>query len=512
MPLEPHDRLLDIVITEAELIRTQSCHQGLIHASSLPRRYRRAARPQRGRSSACPALRERWQLDCVVINGENSAGGFGITEAICDELLAAGADAITLGNHSWDQRETLVFIERQPRLLRPVNYPARHARARREPHRYRTPASASSSSTSWAASTWTRSTIPSPRSTGSSSLPARAGGRCGHRRRARGGDEREGGHGPLSRRARQPGRRHPHPCADRRSPGPARRHRLYVRCGHVRRLRFRARHAEGGIDPPLPPEDARPAHGARPSARARSPASRSRPTTAPGLADARRGCPARAATRRDLAALLGLRTSSKSDVLSRPSRSLACHNRDRPMLCVVSRRTPRWTSAIFSTEEPVDADADEAGQRIAQTSEFHRAHAHQSASAVLRAVIDEAKGETISIGEIIEAFGERAFGFVLILFSLPNCVPAPPGIAGIVGTPVLIFGIQMMLGHKRPWLPGFILRRTRLGREVQAAHRYRRAEAPEARELLPAAAAPAFRRLRRPDGRRSSPSWSPCRC
>ena len=70
-----------------------------------------------------PGLRDRWQLDCVVINAENSAGGFGITEAICDEILAAGADAITLGNHSWDQRETLVFIERQPRLLRPVNFP-----------------------------------------------------------------------------------------------------------------------------------------------------------------------------------------------------------------------------------------------------------------------------------------------------------------------------------------------------------------------------------------------------
>jgi hypothetical protein len=79
---------------------------------------------------------------------------------------------------------------------------------------------------------------------------------------------------------------------------------------------------------------------------------------------------------------------------------------------------------------------------------------------VLRGVIDRARGETITIGEIIEAFGERAFGFVLILFSLPNCVPAPPGVAGIVGTPVLIFGLQMMLGHKRPWLPGFILRRS----------------------------------------------------
>jgi hypothetical protein len=85
---------------------------------------------------------------------------------------------------------------------------------------------------------------------------------------------------------------------------------------------------------------------------------------------------------------------------------------------------------------------------------------HKSASAVLRAVIDAAKGESITIGEIIDAFGERAFGFVLILFSLPNCVPAPPGIAGIVGTPVLIFGIQMILGHKHPWLPGFIKRRS----------------------------------------------------
>lgn len=71
-----------------------------------------------------PVLREAWSLDCVVINGENSAGGFGITEAICDDLLAAGADVVTLGNHSWDQREALVFIERQDRLIRPANYPA----------------------------------------------------------------------------------------------------------------------------------------------------------------------------------------------------------------------------------------------------------------------------------------------------------------------------------------------------------------------------------------------------
>lgn len=69
-----------------------------------------------------PALRERWKLDCVVINGENAAGTAGITEAICTELIDAGADAVTLGNHAWDQREALVFIEREHRLVRPANF------------------------------------------------------------------------------------------------------------------------------------------------------------------------------------------------------------------------------------------------------------------------------------------------------------------------------------------------------------------------------------------------------
>jgi len=64
-----------------------------------------------------------WSLDLVVVNGENAAGGFGITEAIYQELIDAGADAVTLGNHAWDQREALVFIERAPRLVRPANFP-----------------------------------------------------------------------------------------------------------------------------------------------------------------------------------------------------------------------------------------------------------------------------------------------------------------------------------------------------------------------------------------------------
>jgi len=70
-----------------------------------------------------PDLRKRWKLDFVAVNGENAAGGFGITESILVDLLDAGADVVTLGNHAFDQKEALVFIERQPRLLRPINYP-----------------------------------------------------------------------------------------------------------------------------------------------------------------------------------------------------------------------------------------------------------------------------------------------------------------------------------------------------------------------------------------------------
>ncbi len=70
-----------------------------------------------------PELRRRWKLDVVIVNGENAAHGFGITEAMYNDLIDAGADAVTLGNHSWDQREAMVFIERAPRLVRPINYP-----------------------------------------------------------------------------------------------------------------------------------------------------------------------------------------------------------------------------------------------------------------------------------------------------------------------------------------------------------------------------------------------------
>ena len=71
-----------------------------------------------------PELRKSLGLDFVVANGENAAGGFGITEKICQDLFAAGVDSVTGGNHMWDQREAIQFIGREPRLIRPLNYPS----------------------------------------------------------------------------------------------------------------------------------------------------------------------------------------------------------------------------------------------------------------------------------------------------------------------------------------------------------------------------------------------------
>jgi 2',3'-cyclic-nucleotide 2'-phosphodiesterase len=70
-----------------------------------------------------PELKEKHALDFIVVNGENAAGGRGITRKITIDLLRAGVSVITTGDHIWDQKEILAFIDTEPRLLRPVNYP-----------------------------------------------------------------------------------------------------------------------------------------------------------------------------------------------------------------------------------------------------------------------------------------------------------------------------------------------------------------------------------------------------
>jgi len=71
-----------------------------------------------------PELKKEYEIDFTIVNGENAAGGRGITGKITIDLLRAGVSVITTGDHIWDQKDIFSFIDTEPRLLRPVNYPA----------------------------------------------------------------------------------------------------------------------------------------------------------------------------------------------------------------------------------------------------------------------------------------------------------------------------------------------------------------------------------------------------
>ena len=73
--------------------------------------------------SLVPQLRARHDLQIVIANGENAAGGSGITPKIAEEIFAAGVDVITSGDHLWDQKEVMTLLLEEPRFLRPLNYP-----------------------------------------------------------------------------------------------------------------------------------------------------------------------------------------------------------------------------------------------------------------------------------------------------------------------------------------------------------------------------------------------------
>lgn len=74
-------------------------------------------------SAKLPELKKQLQADVVILNGENSAHGFGITPDICKGFYGAGVDCITTGNHIWDQREIIPYVDKDPKLLRPLNFP-----------------------------------------------------------------------------------------------------------------------------------------------------------------------------------------------------------------------------------------------------------------------------------------------------------------------------------------------------------------------------------------------------
>jgi metallophosphoesterase (TIGR00282 family) len=74
---------------------------------------------------ALPVVFKKYDVDYCVANVENAAGGFGVTKDVCDEILDAGVDCLTSGNHIWDKKEIMGVIDLIPQLLRPLNYPAR---------------------------------------------------------------------------------------------------------------------------------------------------------------------------------------------------------------------------------------------------------------------------------------------------------------------------------------------------------------------------------------------------
>lgn len=72
-----------------------------------------------------PLLKSRLNIDLIILNGENAAHGFGITKGICDDFYKIGVNAITLGNHAFDNKEVLRIIDQDARLIRPINYPSK---------------------------------------------------------------------------------------------------------------------------------------------------------------------------------------------------------------------------------------------------------------------------------------------------------------------------------------------------------------------------------------------------
>ena len=74
-------------------------------------------------AAAVPGLRIELALDLVIVNAENASHGFGLAPEMAEALFAAGVDVLTLGNHAWDRREIIPYIEATPRLIRPLNFP-----------------------------------------------------------------------------------------------------------------------------------------------------------------------------------------------------------------------------------------------------------------------------------------------------------------------------------------------------------------------------------------------------
>ncbi len=164
-------------------------------------------------SRLLPKVVTQHVVDLVIGNGENVAGGFGITPELAQELFEMGLSVITTGNHAWDRKEILDFIRQEPRLLRPANYPS--GVPGQGSIVVETPAGERLAVLQLMGRASCRLWIVLPGG------PARSGAAQGrdsrhHRGHACGGDIGEDGHGPFPGRGSVSGGRHSHPCSDRR--------------------------------------------------------------------------------------------------------------------------------------------------------------------------------------------------------------------------------------------------------------------------------------------------------
>ena len=195
-----------------------------------------------GLERAMPVLRERHSPDLVIANGENSAGGLGITEKTATELYAMGVDVITLGNHTYRHRDVYEYLDREERIVRPANYmkgnPGRGSTVVEAAGRRVGVINLSGQVQMRAA----RSPFPE---VDVDRRPARGQGRRDLRRLPRRGHLGEGRDGLAPRRPRRGGGRHAHARPHRRRPGAPGRHRLHLRRRHDRLTRRRARRPLG---------------------------------------------------------------------------------------------------------------------------------------------------------------------------------------------------------------------------------------------------------------------------
>ena len=193
-----------------------------------------------------PELRERHAPTFVVVNGENAAGGLGITPQIADEMFGAGVDAITLGNHAYHRREILRYLDESERIVRPANY------LRAQPGRGSCIVESDGLKLGVANLSGNvflnagRPAFDDDRGHRRRPQPARL--RPHPRRHARRGHEREGRDGLVPRRPRERRRRHAHAHPDGRRTRAAGRHRLHHGRRDDRAARWRDRRQEGACD------------------------------------------------------------------------------------------------------------------------------------------------------------------------------------------------------------------------------------------------------------------------